>query len=401
MRIALVSQEYPPETAKGGIGSQTFAKAHGLAALGHDVHVISRTLEAEVTEFDDAGVTVTRVPGAERRLKLYTEVADWLTYSAEVAAAVATLAAKSPLDIIDFPEWGCEGYVYLLNRTEWNYIPVAIQLHGPLAMLGKTIGWPSPASDFYRIGKVMEGTSLGLADGVFSSSRCSRDWCAAEYVMNADAIPVIHAGVDVENFSPREKRGGHSPTIIFAGKVARNKGAEVLVKAVAELAKEFPALRLRLLGRCEASLMATLQDIAARAGMASALEMPGFVSRSELADELSNADVFAAPSEYEGGPGFVYLEAMACGLPVVACEGSGAEEVVQDGITGFLVPPNDVTSTANAIRILLLDSERRARMGAAARAFVEAEADSRTCVKQIEGFYERIIAQVSEKRSGL
>ena len=50
LRIALVSQEYPPETAKGGIGSQTFLKAHGLAALGHEVHVISRSADGKFSE---------------------------------------------------------------------------------------------------------------------------------------------------------------------------------------------------------------------------------------------------------------------------------------------------------------------------------------------------------------
>src|SRR6185436_18135767 len=108
MRIALVSQEYPPETAKGGIGTQTFLKAHGLAGLGHQVHVISRSPNAERTEGADGSVQVTRIPGFDSRMAVHTEAADWLSYSTEVAAAVAGLHAKSPLDVVDFPEWGAE-----------------------------------------------------------------------------------------------------------------------------------------------------------------------------------------------------------------------------------------------------------------------------------------------------
>src|SRR5262245_60357455 len=99
MRIALVSQEYPPETAKGGIGTQTYLKAHGLAARGHEMHVLSRSTGSERSEHWDKTVRVTRLPGAAPRLPLYTEAADWLTYSAEVAAAVASLHAATPLDV--------------------------------------------------------------------------------------------------------------------------------------------------------------------------------------------------------------------------------------------------------------------------------------------------------------
>ena len=79
MRIALVSQEYPPETAHGGIGSQTHLKAHGLAARGHDVHVISHSADAARHDYDDGRVRVTRIPGADGRLPIHTDVVRWLT----------------------------------------------------------------------------------------------------------------------------------------------------------------------------------------------------------------------------------------------------------------------------------------------------------------------------------
>src|SRR5262245_57302822 len=121
MRTALVSQEYPPETAHGGIASQTHAKAHGLAALGHEVHVLSHSLDRTRHESFDGPVHVVRVPSGDARLTLHTEIARWLTYSTEIASALAELHARAPFDLIDFPEWGCEGYVHLLNRPGWNH----------------------------------------------------------------------------------------------------------------------------------------------------------------------------------------------------------------------------------------------------------------------------------------
>ena len=87
MRIALVSQEYPPDTAHGGIGSQTYLKAHGLARLGHRVHVLSHGTDGERRGYRDGEVSVTRIPGPDYRLPIHTEPARWLAYSAEVAAA--------------------------------------------------------------------------------------------------------------------------------------------------------------------------------------------------------------------------------------------------------------------------------------------------------------------------
>ncbi len=367
MRIALVSQEYPPETAKGGIGSQTFLKAHGLAALGHEVHVISRSPTPARTESHGGGVQVTRIPGFESRMAVYTEAADWLSYSAEVAAAVAALHEKTPLDLVDFPEWGAEGYVHLLNRSQWNRIPTLIHLHGPLVMFAHTMGWPEMDSEFYRTGTAMEGTCLRLADAVISSSKCSADWCARHYGVKRDHIPVLHTGVDTQLFAPRSTPKARRPTIIFAGKLARNKGVELLVEAACRLGGEFPELHLRLLGRGEPKMVEELKRAAQNSGYPGLLDLPGFVNRNQLPEEFSRAHVFAAPSQYEGGPGFVYLEAMACGLPVIACEGSGVAEIVRHGENGLLVPPHDVEALTAALRSLLRNAEQRQAMGEFAR----------------------------------
>ncbi|UCH26411.1 MAG: glycosyltransferase family 4 protein, partial [Trueperaceae bacterium] len=317
MRIALVSQEYPPETAHGGIASQTYLKAHGLASLGHEVQVISHSSDGSVQRSRDGGVQLIRVPGFDDELPIHTEPVRWLTYSSRVAGAVAELHAHSPLDLVEFPEWGCEGYVHLLNQTEWNHIPTVIQLHGPLVMLAHTVGWPEPDSLFYRIGTEMEGACLRLADAIFSSSRCSADWCVRSYGLSAEDIPVLHTGVDTDLFRPLEVPKAERPTIVFVGKLVANKGVEILLEAALQLTDDFPDLHLRMLGTGEEGIEERLLGRALKAGFSQLLELPGFVGREALPEHLSKAHVFAAPSVYEGGPGFVYLEAMACGLPVI------------------------------------------------------------------------------------
>ena len=206
-----------------------------------------------------------------------------------------------------------------------------------------------PARDYRRTGRQpLPGAARGqrgLPDGpqgrqnlpwVYSSSACSADWAAREYGLERASIPLLHTGVDTRHFSPSEVPGDVRPTIVFAGKLTWNKGVLVLLKAALKLAPSFPGLRVRMLGRGEKHVVAELRRQAAAAGHEDLLEMPGFVDRDRLPKELRPVQVFAAPSRYEGGPGFVYLEAMACGLPVIACAGSGVAEIVVEGVNGLL-----------------------------------------------------------------
>jgi glycosyltransferase involved in cell wall biosynthesis len=397
MRIALVSQEYPP-AAHGGIGTQTRCKADGLVARGHEVYVVTLSPDGKRREEREGSVNVVRLPGSQAYLAANTESAQWIAQSVSVAAALAELQASRPPDLIDFAEWGSEGYAYLLNRTPWNYTPVAMHLHGPLVMLAHTIDWPPRDSEFYRVGVHMEGTCLRLADAIFSSSRCSAEWCAREYGIDASRIPIIHTGIDTSHFRPLDVAKASRPTIVFVGKAVANKGIETLTEAACRLAAEFPNLRLQLIGGGETRVWERVSSIVAAAGLPDLLEKAGVVGHDRLPEYLSRAHVFAAPSVYEGGPGFVYLEAMACGLPVVACSGSGAAEVVIPEENGLLIPPGDMNALVGALRRLLSNATQRDAMGARARRFAVEEADSKVCLNRLDAFY--IAAGAMKTRTG-
>lgn len=400
MRIALVAQEYPPETAKGGIGVQAHLKAHGLAARGHDVQVISRAPDGVRSERMDGPVRLLRIPGFEKRMPVYTEVADWITYSAEVCAAVHALHAEKPLDLVEFPEWAAEGYVYLSNRSGWDQVPAVVHIHGPLAMFARTIGWPDPASAFFRIGSAMEAACLRLADAVYSSSAYSAGWCAREYGVDGAGIPVMHTGVDTKCFCPQPVPRDSRPTIVYTGKLVRNKGVLDLVAAACRLVPTWPDLRLLLVGRGEEGVIREIRALAAAEGCSGLLELPGFLPRENLPDLLSRGHVFAAPSPFEGGPGFMFLEAMACGLPVIACAGSGGAEMVLPEETGLLVPPGDPEALARALEKLLGDQDLREQMGRQARRHMMEQADSKKCLDRIEHFFISVAAKTASGGGG-
>ncbi len=391
MKICLVSQDYPPETARGGIGSQTYLKAHGLAALGHEVYVISRSTDGQRQERKDGQSTVIRIPGADDRLPIATDPVRWLTYSVEVACAVSTLHAAVKLDIVDFPDWGAEGYIHLLNRAEWSRIPTVIQLHGLLVMFAQTMGWPELNSQLYQVGTMMEGTCLRLADAVFSSSAYSADWCAKAYGLKRESIPILHTGVDTRLFHPWDVPKDRRPTIVYVGRITQSKGVEQLIEATCKLAGDFSGLRLRLIGRGDAHFIERLQSRVRAAALPDLLDFPGFIEHERLPEQLSRAYVFAAPSAYEGGPGFV-LEAMACGLPVIGCAGNGAAEVIVPEENGLLVPPGDVGALVESLRRFLLNPREREIFGTRARERVLREANSELCIRRLEQVYLAVLS---------
>ncbi len=391
MTIALVSAAYPPETANGGTSTQAHAKAHGLAELGHHVHVVSRSTDGKRRTTQDGPVTVHRVPGADPRLTVATEIARWVTDSVEVAAGIERLHGEVALDIVDLAEWASEGFVHLLNRADWQSIPTVVQLHGPLAMLTETIGWPEPGSPLERVGRVMEGECLRLADAVYASSRLSAQWCAKAYGLPLDDVPVWHCGVDTARFHPEAAPRDPGPMVVFVGRLAPSKGIDDLLEAALALARRHPRLRLRLIGGGEPGYVQSLHERAGAAGHPALVETPGPVANEELPAQLAAATVFAAPSWFEGGPGLVYLEAMACGLPVVASDGSGASEVVTHGQTGLLVAPHDVAALVAEVDRLLTDDAEATRLGTAARAAVVAHHDRQHRMPWLEGFYTDVV----------
>jgi glycogen(starch) synthase len=396
LNICLVSQEYPPQTARGGIGTQAHAKAHGLARLGHRVHVVSRSPagDGRMLEYDDHPVRVTRMPGLDEQFPIHTTLADWVTYSGQVAAAISRIHERSPLDVVEFPEWACEGYVHLLNRTQWNHIPTLIHLHGPLVMLAHALGWPEVDSEFYRVGTAMEGACLRMADQVFSSSKSSAAWCAKYYGLDAARIPTIHTGVDTELFRPHDGAADRPLTIAFAGNISTSKGVDLLAQAAMRLVPRIPDLRVKLFGTGKERLPERLCAEAAARGLNDLLHFAGFGDRATLARELGHADLFVAPSDYEGGPGLVYLEAMACGLPVIACDCPGVAEVVTSGDNGLLVPTRDLDALTDAMRTLLTDHDRRRRMGERAREYVLSACDSRDCIRRLEALYAAVAGKL-------
>jgi glycosyltransferase involved in cell wall biosynthesis len=175
---------------------------------------------------------------------------------------------------------------------------------------------------------------------------------------------VVYNGVDPELFSPGIEPASGGPMILSVGNLIPIKGHEVLIRAVASLASEFPAVTLDIIGR--GPEQSRLLQLGQTLGIGNRVRFLGVQSRQQVAAAMRRCTVFALPSRYEG-LGCVYLEAMSVGKAVIGCRGQGIAEIVQQGSNGFLVGPDNEKELTLALAMLLRDEPLRRNLGAAAR----------------------------------
>jgi glycosyltransferase involved in cell wall biosynthesis len=157
---------------------------------------------------------------------------------------------------------------------------------------------------------------------------------------------------------------GVDPVAVTAGRLARQKGYDLLLPAWQQVVERHPQWCLRIFG--EGDHRPTLERLIDDLGIAPNVRLCGFTNR--LPHELAQGSFFVLSSRFEGLP-MVLLEAMSCGLPVVSFDcPTGPREVVEPDVDGLLVPPEDIDALARAMIAMIEAGPRRAAMGAAAHA---------------------------------
>jgi len=192
----------------------------------------------------------------------------------------------------------------------------------------------------------------------------------------------VAPGIDTEHFVPLpspELRAFHgidnSPTIVSVGRLVHRKGQDRLVAAMPKILEEVPSAQLVFIG--EGPHRETLDNLVSKHSLHDHVKFIGRIHYKDLPRYISMGDIFAMPSrsrlfglEVEG-LGIVYLEASACGLPVIGGASGGAPDAVQHGVTGYVVAGNNVDEIAQRCVELLSNPELRLKMGSAGRAWVE------------------------------
>jgi colanic acid/amylovoran biosynthesis glycosyltransferase len=203
---------------------------------------------------------------------------------------------------------------------------------------------------------------------------------------------VLHSGIDCERFAFRERsRAGDEPTrIVTVGRLVEKKGIASGLEAVARVLASGRAVSYTIVG--EGALRSELERLVDRLGIAAHVHMCGRLSHAEVASLLNDAHILLAPSvtaadgDQEGIPN-VLKEAMAMGLPVVGTEHAGIPELVENGVSGYLVPERDVVAIADRLIELIDRPETWPVLGRKGRERVLAEFDIRKQSETLAALY--------------
>jgi glycosyltransferase involved in cell wall biosynthesis len=217
----------------------------------------------------------------------------------------------------------------------------------------------------------LEGRNARGADAVLTTSDYCRAAIGRHYGVAVSQVRLAPEGIDLARWrelAARTPHTGDGATILCVARQYPRKHVADLLRAMPAVRRAVPRARALIAG--DGPEHARLRALAAELGLSEAVVFTGALPDDELALLYRQADIFCLPSVQEGF-GIVFLEAMACGLPVVATLAAAIPEVVPDRRAGLLVPPGDVAALAHALVELLARPGQRASYGAFGREYVE------------------------------
>jgi starch synthase len=375
MRVDLITREFPPEVY-GGAGVHV---TELVRALRPEIDVKVRAFGRPR---DEADVFSYLVPG---ELKDANPALATLGVDLRIAQDVAGA------DLVHSHTWYANAAGHLASLL--HGIPHVVTAHS----LEPLRPWKAEQlGGGYRVSSWIESTAFGGAATVIAVSHgMRRDILRSYPFLDEEKVTVVHNGIDLEQWKPVDDaelvRGlgidPDRPSVVFVGRITRQKGLPYLLRAAAMLPKDVQLILCAGAPDTPEILAEVQQGVAAlqeeRTGV---VWIDRMLSQHELSAVLTQATTFVCPSVYEP-LGIVNLEAMACGAPVVGTATGGIPEVIDDGVTGRLVPieqlddgtgtPIDpdrfVRDLAAALTEVVSDPESAKRMGAAGRRRAETE----------------------------
>ena len=363
MKVLLHCVYYAPEV--GGLESHVRGLAEGLVKRGHEVRVVTSKSQADLPREEEMhGVNVRRtwmpsrspagwiahsvgsVPAMRRRAR-WADVIHAQSFASAVPAGLAARAGRRPW-VVSFHT---SHFLERAKRPSWR------------PLLGRLVRWPDRAlAASQEIARVAES----LAPGV--------------------RVEALTNGVDTDFFAPRTSGQGAAPqdedalTIIVPRRLVPKNGVETFVRAFPEVRARMPGVRALLVG--DGPERPRLETLARELGIGSDVRFLGASPHERMPELFASAQVAVVPSLMEA-TSVAALEAMACGLPVVASDVGGLPEIV-DASVGALVPAGEPGALAEAIVAVLSAPDRREKGRLARRRVVERWSNDRLVERHLE-----------------
>ena len=395
MHIAFLTPEYPhPKTgSSGGIGTSIRNLANGLLALGCSVRVLVYGQKEEGV-FDDNGITVQQI----QNIKL--KGLSWFLTRKKLERIINQLYANKEIDLAEAPDW-----TGITSFIQPEKCPVIIKLNGSDTYFchldNRPVKW---------INNFHERRALQKANGLLSVSQFTADLTNEVFGLQKD-FTIIPNSIDIDLFDGNDddndnlndkfkanigvSRSGDG-RILYFGSLIRKKGLLELPFIFNEVIKKNPEAQLSLIGRDvpdivsgNPSTWAMMQQLFTDEALQNVTYL-GSVPYHKIKEHIKAASVCVFPTFAEALP-VSWIEAMALQKPIVASNIGWANEVIVDGVEGFLVHPKDHKKYAERILELLEKPKMQREFGTAARKKVVAKFSTQTVAQQSLLFYKSLI----------
>ena len=360
----LVLLPSPPFEEIGGVSTHVYMLAKGLRELEHEVFVIPENPPPYV-----------RVPLIRLPEKIFAQVNLYFSrryrrWSEDAYYIVNTLwKTKGKIDVLNIQNVQHVGMAKVLRFL--TGCRLVLTVHGYLTYEAETRNWCTIGDKTHQWLWAMEQVGYDQVDSIICVGRK-----AANYVtqFTAKTVTIIPNGLDTDIFKPGNEVALKKTNILFAGMLQTAKGILDALQVIHILNSRLEiaiSLSVAGTGPQEAEAKQYVLDN----GLLNQVAFLGSLHKKKMPEFYRHGDILLFPSRQAGLSGkseesspYSVLEAMSSGLPIVAYRTSALEEHVQDGITGYLVDPDDVGALADRVHTLMTDTDLLKRMGAAARA---------------------------------
>lgn len=402
LRIALFSPEWPPESAANGIVSYVSALREGLASLGVSTRVVTSALPAEaraedLVDIDDAapGSLATRL---RRRLlgRFRPELGDALEGARQLELTLRSLQRSWPFDLFEAEEsWGIAARAARLAA-----FPTVVRLHGPWFLNGAANA--APQGSVFAERNARERRLLASAFAVSAPSRDVLERSRRHFGLALEGARVLpNPSPDVPpglRWAPRHES---PPIVLFVGRFDRHKGGDLAIDAFREIGAALPSAELVFVGPDRGladergrtrSLEEYLAERVPDESVRRRVRRLGTRPPNEIAALRSRARVVVVPSRYEVF-GMTAVEALACGVPLVASQVGGLGELLRSGENALCFAPGDATALARRVLEVLASPRLAAQLSAGGRRLFEERFAPAAVAADTLAFYTEVVAR--------